>query len=167
MTDLPTIFDIPAELRTKVDAIREKYRLQLGFQLAEELLEAGLDMHLCFHVAVLEHRVAAARLAVMACAIEKREPRRDLYIARAGEDIDEAKEWLAALQADGGEPKAFIDKSENPSPVAREEMPGYGNRRSDTHEPTGHSQAHPDFKAHRHLTSIVDGSTTETGAEGE
>jgi hypothetical protein len=122
VSDLPTIFDVPAELRAKVDAIRDKYRLQLGFQLAEELLEAGLDMHLCFHVAVLEHRVASARLAVMACAIEKREPRRDLYVAGAGEDIDEAREWLAALQAEGGDPKAFIDKSENPSPVPREAM---------------------------------------------
>lgn len=115
MSELPTIFDVPPELRAAVDAIRDKYRLQLAFQLAEELLEAGLDMHLCFHIAVLEHRVAAARLAVMACAIEKREPRRDLFVLRAGEDIDEAREWLAALQAEGGDPKTFIDKPEEGS----------------------------------------------------
>lgn len=116
MSELPTIFDVPEELRATVNAIRDKYRIQLGWQLAEELMAAGLDMHLCFHVAVLEERIAAARLAVMACAIEKREPRRDLFVQRAGEDLDEAQEWLAALQKEGGDPKAFIDKPEPMTP---------------------------------------------------
>lgn len=119
MSELPTIFDVPEELRPAVNAIRDKYRTQLGWQLAEELMAVGLDLHLCFHIAVLEERTNAARLAVMACAIEKREPRRDLFVQRAGEDLDEAREWFAALQKEGGDPKAFIDKPEPLPPAER------------------------------------------------
>jgi hypothetical protein len=96
--ELAVTFDVPPELRAKVDEIIKKYHMALPFQMAEELFEAGLETTVVFHIVVRELRVHAARMAVMACEIEKREPRLDLWMQRAEEDIADAKVWLADMQ---------------------------------------------------------------------
>lgn len=103
MDEMPLVFDVPEELRQKVDAIRDKYRMMAATHMADELLEAGLELHLAMHVCVADLRVSAARMAMLACGVEKREPRRDLWLQRGAEDFDEAKEWFARLKAEGGE----------------------------------------------------------------
>ena len=54
-------------------------------------------LDLAFHVTVQDLRVATARLVVMACDIQQRQPRKDLWLRRAQEDLDEALAWLAAM----------------------------------------------------------------------
>lgn len=95
------VFDVPPALRGRVEEIRNKYRLALAMQMAEEMVDAGLDTHLAMHIAVLELRVSAARMAMLACELEKRAPRRDLWLRRAEEDFDEAADWFAQLKAKG------------------------------------------------------------------
>ena len=94
---LPETFEIPSDVREAVEAIRDKYRMAIAFQMADELIDAGLSMELSFHIIIADLRAATARLVWMACAIEKRQPRRDLWIRRAEEDLDIAKEWFDAL----------------------------------------------------------------------
>lgn len=101
MGEAPLLIEIPEELKEKVDEIRGKYRLMAAEQMADELLDAGLELHLAMHVCVFDLRVSAARMAMLGCGVEKREPRRDLWVQRAAEDFDEAKEWFAELMAKG------------------------------------------------------------------
>lgn len=98
MADLPETFDIPAELRDQAQEIRNRYAMALPFQMADELVNAGVALDVAFHIAVGDLRVAAARLAVMACEIQKRQPRRELWLKRAEEDLSDAQEWLTALR---------------------------------------------------------------------
>lgn len=102
--DLPKVFDIPEPLRERATEIRSKYNMSVaGLGLADQLYELGCELHIAFHVAVADLRVAAARLAVMACEMEKREPRKDLWMQRADEDLDEARAWLARMQAESAD----------------------------------------------------------------
>lgn len=91
---------LPPDLQETVDEIRDRYRLPLALQMSEELMDAGVEPHIAMHIAAQELRLAAARLVVMACAIEKREPRRELWMKRAGEDFDQACAWMRELDAD-------------------------------------------------------------------
>lgn len=112
MTDLPETFDIPVQLREAVEAIRNRYFMALAFQMAEELAGAGLKLDLAFHVTVQDLRVATARLVVMACEIQKRQPRRDLWLRRAEEDLAEAQAWLAAMPRDRMDDDPLFFRSE-------------------------------------------------------
>jgi hypothetical protein len=105
MSELPETFNLPPELRARADEITTKYRMALAMQMAEELVDAGVPMELAFQIIVGELAVAAARVAMLACVgLEKREPRRDLWMKRAEENFDEAREWFAALQNEGAAP---------------------------------------------------------------
>lgn len=113
MDDLPNVFEIPEVLRDQANEIRNQYSMSaVGLALAEKLNDIGCDLHIAFHVAVADLRVAAARLAVMACEIEKREPRKDLWMQRAEEDLDQAREWLARMQAESAAEEAADDSAD-------------------------------------------------------
>lgn len=109
MDEPPLIIDIPPELKGKVDEILDKYRMLAAMHMADELLEAGLELHIAMHLCVGQLRVSAARMAMLGCGVEKREPRRDLWLQRAAEDFDQAKEWFAQLMAEGGETAELIE----------------------------------------------------------
>lgn len=101
MDEMPNVFEIPEALRDQANEIRNQHNMSAaGLVLAERLNDIGCDLHIAFHVAVADLRVAAARLAVMACEMEKREPRKDLWMQRAEEDLEQAREWLAKMQAE-------------------------------------------------------------------
>ncbi|RVQ01986.1 hypothetical protein [Sinorhizobium meliloti] len=102
MTAPSETFDLPPELRARANEITGKYRMALAMQMAEEMVDAGVPMNLAFQITVGELAVSAARVAMMACVgLEKREPRRDLWMKRAEENFDEAREWFANLQTEG------------------------------------------------------------------
>lgn len=102
MTAPSETFDLSPELRSRANEITGKYRMAIATQMAEELVDAGIPMNLAFQITVSELAVSAARVAMMACVgLEKREPRRDLWMKRAEENFDEAREWFANLQAEG------------------------------------------------------------------
>ncbi|MQU93815.1 hypothetical protein [Sinorhizobium meliloti] len=103
MTGPSETFDLPPELRSRANEITGKYRMALATQMAEELVDAGVPMNLAFQITVGELAVGAARIAMMAClGLEKREPRRDLWMKRAEENFDDAREWFSNLMAEGG-----------------------------------------------------------------
>lgn len=105
MSDLAETFNLPPELRRRADEITKKYRMSLAIQMAEELVDAGVPMELAFQITVGELSVSAARIAMMtALGLEKREPRRDLWMKRAEENFDEAREWFASIKDDGRAP---------------------------------------------------------------
>ncbi len=102
MTAPSETFDLSPGLRSRANEITGKYRMALATQMAEELVDAGIPMNLAFQITVGELAVSAARVAMIACVgLEKREPRRDLWMKRAEENFDEAREWFANLQTEG------------------------------------------------------------------
>ncbi|MEY9098857.1 hypothetical protein ABIA24_001766 [Sinorhizobium fredii] len=103
MSEPSETFDLPPVVRALADAITQKYRLSLALQMTEELVDAGVPMPIAFHITVGELCTAAARVAMTACAIEEREPRRDLWIQRSGEVFDDAKHLFADLKRQGDE----------------------------------------------------------------
>ena len=104
-------FTLPPEVAEQAAKLMIEWQKSLMFGLAEQLQAIGIDVAYAVQIEINTLFSWAARAAMVgAFVIEKREPRRDLWIQATTQDYDEAlaaicekfPEEVAAVRGEGG-----------------------------------------------------------------